>query len=163
MPIPAIAFVAAAAGLGGYLLLRKKPSIKFRSAESPPPPPPPLLPPPAPGQAPPPGFLALESGRLAQDIPFGTNGFVAASEPSHINNPVWLQPGALLVGDCFTVDIGAAGLEVQGIPSGNVLFKCVDPMEGTNGAKGTPVDPRLPAGSPDMIVPKAAITGAGDC
>jgi hypothetical protein len=162
MPIPVIAYVGAAA-LAGYLLLRKKPSIKLRGAESPPPPPPPILPPPAPGQAPPPGFVALPSGALTQAISFGTNGFTAASEASQLNNAGFSQPGAILVGDCFTVDIGAAGFEVQGIPSGNVLFKCVDPMDGSTGIKGTPVDPRLPPGSPDMIVPKAAITGSGDC
>jgi hypothetical protein len=165
MPIPLIAYLGAA-GLGAYFILRKKPGegvITVKPPGSPPAPPPPVLPPPPPGQPPPSGFVALPSGAITQAIPFGATGFTAASDPSNLNNPLFSVPGNILVGDCLTIDIGAAGLNVQGISSGNVLFKVTDPMDGTNGVKGTPVDPRLPPNLEAMVLPKAAITGSGTC
>lgn len=157
--IPAIAYYAAAAAAGAFLLFRKKPGTltAIRSF-----PPAVALPMPPEGQPIPPGFDVAAGGNgIIQAIPFGTNGFVPDSDPSLLNNPLFLQP--LPVGLCITVDIGAAGLIVEGIPNGVVLFRITEPMDGTNAVKASPVDPRLVPGSPDMIVPRAAITGGGDC
>lgn len=162
MPIPVVAYYAAAAAAGAYLLFRKKPAITARG-EGVTVPPAPVLPPPPAGQPIPPGFVQLPSGNITQAFAFGSNAFSAASDPDNLANPQFSQPGALLVGDCITIDIGASGLAVEGVASGNLLFKVVDPMDGTNGIKASPVDPRLPPGQPDMVLPKAAITGGGEC
>jgi hypothetical protein len=157
MPIPLIAYLGAA-GLGAYLLLRPKPSIKLREAGTVAPPAP-ILPPPPAGQPVPPGFVQLGSGNLAQDIPMaGQGGFAAASDPGLLGR---FMPGDIGLGDCFTINIAAAGLDVNGILSGDTMLKCTDPMTGTKNVKGMVVDPRIPPNTQEIVVPMNVVTGVG--
>jgi hypothetical protein len=182
MPIPLIAYLAAA-GVGAYLILRKKEPSSASSSE---------------GAVPPPASLpefASAMNERTQAIQAQTAALRAQGIKPAGQGPRTVDASALLVarngivfstsspagflgsvsrdtmgnrlepGDLVTVDVATAGIQVPEVPSGNMPFRVVGsaPMGPTNIDLVT-LDPRLPATTAVVSIPQAAITDvmAGD-
>lgn len=166
MTFPLLPVALIAAGVGAFALFGKGSVITQLPANAvvPPPPPRPQAPPAAPGQLPPiPQGMALLPDNTLSPLITSADGtvFAAQSSPESIGPPSAITD-QLRPGDCITIDVGVARLNVKGITSGNMAMK-VTGMPKANGIQAQPIDPRLPAGLPAMDIPFAAISGAGDC
>jgi hypothetical protein len=84
--------------------------------------------------------------------------FVPVSPPANIGPPPEIA-SQIRVGDTVTFDLASAGLQIEGVPNGNIIGKVTRAPGSGSTLDIVPIDPRLPAGMSPVTIPVSAVSG----